>query len=758
MTPLIKKALFRIKKLQRPPIFGGKGKAIFYKQLRRGAAAGAMLLFVAGVVYYGKLPLRARLNEGDVATEDIYAPFSFSYETGVNEEKTKAAQKTASDKALDIYSIDTALSKKAKADSEKFFLQFVSIKKSGLKAADADLQKLNTLLPVPLSLDDINILLTYPDPGLLKDKTINILEKVSTRPIISDEDRQNLLDAKKEEIQIYQKALDRKTTNKIKELFSLPDSYKIVGSLLSELETAQKGVRNILYNLITNWIKPNLVFNQEGSESAKRQAASLIAPVYNILERIKGEIIIRKGQRVTKDHIIQLTKIGTSYTSKDIFSQFWGIVLLISILTFLLFGYLKHFEPKIFIQDKLLLLIGISILFAAILARIIVSSPLPSYFIPVATVSMLLAILVNGNVAAIASLAAAIIAALIGGAKFNIFLVSIVGGITAICTVHRARRHGQIIKSGVYVGFLNFITICTIGILSSLQIGVFLKEGLWGFGGGIASAAITVIFLPFFESAFKITTDIRLLELADLNHPLLKRMVTEAPGTYHHSIVVGNLSEAACGAIGANSLLARVGSYYHDIGKTEKAEYFAENQRDFLDAHRKLSPSMSALIITSHVKEGVELAEKYKLANSIKDIIEQHHGAGLVTYFYHQALEKKVQQEKEVSEEGFRYPGPKPQTKESAVVMLADSVEAASRTLPSPTPQRLKELVRKIINNKFIDRQMDECDLTLEEINKIADSFVKILTGIYHSRIEYPTKTKESYGDTNSKRTKNGQA
>lgn len=759
MSPLIKKALFRIKKLQRPPIFGGKEKTIFYKQLWRGTVAGAMVLFVVGVVYYGKLPLRTRLNEGDVATEDIYAPFSFSYEVGVNEEKTKAAQKAASDKALDIYSIDTAPSKKAKADSEKFFLQFVSIKKSELGITDADLQKLNAMLPAPLSLDDINILLTYRDIGLLKDKTINILDEVSSRPIISDEDRKNLLDSKKEEVQIYQKALDRKTTNKIKELFSLPDSYKIVGSLLSDSEITQKGLRQVLHKLITdNWIKPNLIFNQAETESAKRQAAFLIGPVYNILERVKGEIIIRKGQRVTKDHIIQLTKIGTSYTSKDIFSQFWGIILLISILTFLLLRYLKHFEPKIFIQDKLLLLIGISILFAAISARIIVSSPLPSYFIPVATIPMLLAILVNGNVAAITLMAAAIIVALITGAKFNIFLVSIVGGITAICSVYRVRRHGQIIKSGAYVGFLNFITICIIGILSGLQIGVFLKEGLWGFGGGIASAAITVIFLPFFESAFKITTDIRLLELADLNHPLLKKMVTEAPGTYHHSIVVGNLSEAACGAIGANSLLARVGSYYHDIGKTEKAEYFAENQRDFLDAHLKLSPSMSSLIITNHVKEGVELAEKYKLANSIKDIIEQHHGTGLVTYFYHQALEKKVQQEKEVSEEGFRYPGPKPQTKESAVVMLADSVEAASRTLPSPTPQRLKELVRKIINNKFIDRQLDECNLTLEEINKIADSFVKILTGIYHSRIEYPTKTKESYGDTNSKRTKNSQA
>lgn len=758
MSPLIKKALFRIKKLQRPPIFGGKVKALLYKQFWRSAVAIVMVLFVIGIIYTGKLPMRARLNEGDIATEDIYAPFSFSYEAGINEEKTKRAQRAASEKILDIYSIDTAPFKKVKADTERFFSQLLSVKKSELEITDADLEKLRALLPAAITLDDINALLNYPDIGLLKDKTIHILNEVFLHSIISADIKKSLLDSKKEKILIYQKATGKKSTNKVDELFGISDSHKIIKSLLSKSGIAQKKAEDTLYIVISNWIMPNLVFNPGETESAKRQAASSVAPIYNILERAKGEIIIRRGQKVTKDHLIQLTKIDTSYTAKDIFSQFWGIVVLISILTFLLLGYLKYFEPKIFNQDKLLLLIGISILFAIISARIIVSSPLPSYFIPVATVSMLLAILVNGSVACVAVMVAAIMVALTAGSKFNIFLVSIVGGMTAICTVYKARHRGHIIKSGAYVGLLNFITICAIGILSNFQIRVFLKEGLWGLAGGMTSAAFTMVFLPFFESAFKITTDIRLLELADLNHPLLKKMVTGAPGTYHHSMVVGNLSEAACDAIGANSLLARVGSYYHDIGKIEKAEYFVENQRDFSDTHSRLSPSMSSLIITNHVKDAVELAEKYKLGNAIKDIIEQHHGTGLVTYFYHQALEKKTQQEKDVSEEGFRYPGPKPQTKESAIVMLADSVEAASRVLQNPTPQRLKELVRKIINNKFIDRQLDECNLTLEEINKIADSFVKILTGIYHSRVEYPSKTKQAHADTNRQRTKGNQA
>jgi putative nucleotidyltransferase with HDIG domain len=237
--------------------------------------------------------------------------------------------------------------------------------------------------------------------------------------------------------------------------------------------------------------------------------------------------------------------------------------------------------------------------------------------------------------------------------------------------------------------------------------------------------------------------------------------VMKAAGTYHHSLVVGNLAEAAAGLVGANPLLARVGSYFHDIGKIEKAEYFAENKQDPSQMHDKLAPSMSSLIITNHVKDGIELAERYKLGNAIKDIIEQHHGTGLVTYFYHQAIEKvqqagdKSQQGEQVSEESFRYPGPKPQTKESAIVMLADSCEAASRVLPNPTPQRLKELVRKIVNNKFIDRQLDECELTLKDITKISDCFARVLTGIYHSRIEYPEQASiDRYANNNSRRAK----
>jgi putative nucleotidyltransferase with HDIG domain len=307
--------------------------------------------------------------------------------------------------------------------------------------------------------------------------------------------------------------------------------------------------------------------------------------------------------------------------------------------------------------------------------------------------------------------------------------------------VKGVRRRSQVLAAGLIAGVAELIGICGMGLLNLLEPGVFLRDGAWGVASGILSSAVVMLVLPVFESLFELTTNVTLLELSDLNHPLLRSMVLKAPGTYHHSLIVGNLSEAASDAIGANSLLARVGAYYHDIGKIEKSEYFSENESDKKSHHEGLAPSMSALIITSHVKDGVELAKKHKLNNTIMDFIAQHHGTGLIYYFYQRALEKAAD-ENALEEEGFRYPGPKPQTKEAAIVLLADSVEAASRVLEDPTPARIKSLVQKIINNKFIDSQLDECELTLKDMHKIAESFVRILTGIFHSRVEYPDNGK----------------
>ncbi|HDO21870.1 MAG TPA: HDIG domain-containing protein, partial [Nitrospirae bacterium] len=275
---------------------------------------------------------------------------------------------------------------------------------------------------------------------------------------------------------------------------------------------------------------------------------------------------------------------------------------------------------------------------------------------------------------------------------------------------------------------------------------------------GLGVAAIVSITLPVLEYIFKITTDISLLELLDLNQPLMKNLMITAPGTYHHSIIVGNLVEASAEAVGVNPLLARVSAYYHDIGKIKMPEYFVENQAGSVSKHDKLSPHMSSMILISHVKEGTELGKQYNLPQIINDIIEQHHGTNLITYFYQKA---KNDMGENPSEEEYRYPGPKPQSRVAALVMLADAVEAASRVLKDPTPSRIEALVDKIINHVFIDGQLDDCELTLKDLSLIKKHFIYILTGIFHRRIDYPgfdfnsdSKPKLSEGTDNGSRDK----
>ena len=264
-----------------------------------------------------------------------------------------------------------------------------------------------------------------------------------------------------------------------------------------------------------------------------------------------------------------------------------------------------------------------------------------------------------------------------------------------------------------------------------------LTDSLAGIINGFLGVILAIGLLPFIESAFGITTPIRLLELANPNHPLLKRLLLEAPGTYHHSILVGNLAETAADAVGADALLSRVASYYHDVGKIKRPEFFIENQLLISNPHDKMSPNLSALVITSHIKEGLELARQFKLPPAIRDIIEQHHGTTLVSYFYNQAV---AEAEDAVSEDNFRYEGPLPQTKEAALVMLADVVEAAVRSVADPTPGKIGGLIRKVIKERLDEGQLDQSDLTLKDLDQTAAVFAKVLTGVYHQRVPYPDK------------------
>ncbi len=360
------------------------------------------------------------------------------------------------------------------------------------------------------------------------------------------------------------------------------------------------------------------------------------------------------------------------------------------------------------------------------------------YAVPVATGAMLVQFILNSEIVIVFSVILALFAGLLleGSLPFTIYFL--IGSLVGAHGLRYCTQQTTLIKAGIKVGLVNILFVLG---LTAMNASIFRLEtlfgGIFGFLGGIIAAIVVTGIAPLFEAIFGYTSNIKLLELTNLDHPALRELVLRAPGSYHHSIVVGNLAETAAEAIGANPILARVSSYYHDIGKSKKPQYFIENQPEGENKHDKLSPSMSSLILISHVKEGMEMAKKYKLPTVITDFIPQHHGTSLIKYFYDKAKGKTNPELQTINEEDFRYPGPKPQTREAGIVMLADAVEAASMTLTDPTPARIRGMVQKIINNIFTDQQLDECMLTLKDLHQIAKNFNLVLGGTFHHRIDY---------------------
>ena len=405
---------------------------------------------------------------------------------------------------------------------------------------------------------------------------------------------------------------------------------------------------------------------------------------------------------------------------------------------FLILLYLSFYKKFNKINNAGLPALSFLFLISFCLGYYLIRQGLSFYFIPVTIIPMLGVLLFNNlEVAYFLSLGTCISLAALCSDPFKTGFIFMTSCACAILLVNHARKRSQVIQAGLIAGILQLVSLI---LLEHLAIN-HSQRYLIILINGLVSGVITLGVLPLFEYILQRVTNISLLELADSNHPVLQRMVLEAPGTYHHSLIVGNLSDSACVAVGANGLLARIGAYYHDIGKLQKPEYFIENQDIKNNLHDELTPTMSKIIIMNHIKEGLELAKKYSLSPVLWDFIQQHHGNSLVYYFYRRALEGK-EENQEVAEEGFRYPGPKPNTKETAIVLLADSVEAATRSLKDPTPDKIEETVHKVINNKFIDGQLDECELTLKDIEKISSVFIKILSGMYHSRVNYPQETR----------------
>lgn len=688
-------------------------------------------------VYIGRKPYGEELKEGDVSLRTIYTPIDFKYQVGIDEEKTKLQREKAAETIDDLYDIDPQITHSLIEKADNSFNQIIAIQNLKDLKEEEKLEKVKSALEVKIS--DLNLKAFLSDTNLenTKGKTKVLLEKLLSRGIFSDALEKKLIKSKRENVTLRDLDAQEESRVPIDSLLTLNKAEKEITNTVQNLLPESRKLRIAVINFAQEILESNLKFNEELTNE-RRQLAYNSAPIqYKEKEVKKEELIVARGERVAKGHLLKIKEMVRRQVKVNRFMFFSGATILTLIFLGIIYIYLKFYEPKTFLSTRKLILVGTLFILILGLAKIITYSPLPSYVIPTAIASILIAVLIGPRLAIIITIALSIFVGIIAGDKLNVATVSLIGGIVGVFSIRGARRRSQILTAGCLVGLANFTSICGIELLHGLNYAVFLKEGFWGIINGLGSAIIITGILPVFEYVFNIVTNISLLELSDLNHPLLKEMVLKAPGTYHHSLIVGNLAEAASESIGANALLARVGSYFHDIGKTEKVEYFSENQMGTAKKkHDKLTPSMSSLIITNHVKDGVELARKYKLNQTIIDFIEQHHGSSLIYYFYQRALEK-VEDDQTLKEEGFRYPGPKPQTKETAVVLLADSVEAASRALGEPTPARIKGLVRKIINNKFIDNQLDQCELTLKDLEVIGDTFARILMGIFHSRVEY---------------------
>lgn len=490
----------------------------------------------------------------------------------------------------------------------------------------------------------------------------------------------------------------------------------------------------------------NEFYDPEATEDLRQQAMDGVEPV-RILE---GQILVDEGQLISRDIFKKLQLVGL-LESENSYMPFIGLAMLVSIILFALyyiFNEMENADKK----QRYLLIFSIIFITSILLMKLIsifeeFEYSEVGYIFPAAMGAMLIKILINERLALFQMVVLSITGTIIfnegitGTLNVTVGIYILTSGLAAILFLQKQNQRSKILQAGLFVSVVNLIIIISMIFIrnsqySGLEYGFYLVAA---FLSGITSAVLAIGLLPFFEAGFGILSTLRMIELSNPNHPLLRKILTEAPGTYHHSVMVANLSEAACEAIGANGLLARVGCYYHDIGKTKRPQFFIENQINMDNPHDKLPALTSKNIIIAHATDGADMLRKHRMPKEIIDIAEQHHGTTLLKFFYHKAK----QNGSEVKEEDFRYPGPKPQTKESAVIGIADSVEAAVRSLAHPTHEQIEILVRNIIADRLQDGQLSECHITLKELDTVAYTLCETLKGIFHSRIEYPEMNKQ---------------
>lgn len=732
-------------------------------------------LLIAVLLFPSLLITMPSYQIGDVAKKDIKSPKDFLIE---DKEATQRKREETARSILTIYDFDDTLAYKLEARITDAFKHMrtlpvtanlgaideaadeIKVRKPGedipltqtLSRHDLfwkEKQAFEDILGVQVSNGVYNILIKEDFSESITQEIVRLLRIIFLNGIAGN--KQLILQQQLKGIIVRTLSSKREVhVNDLENFYSLNMAKNVLANTGSTLlKNFDYPLRNAVIDLAQRLIQPNLTLNKGQTEARRNRALSNVKAVLTQIK--KGEMLVREGQKISQLHMAKLKALESETKREHLVFNSVGFILLA--ISFFVISFTINFrtDGSLTLKNKDILLLCIMLVILFLLSEVSVylvkgiarnipysiEASSAFYAIPVAAGAMTVCLFMGMQAALPFALATAFITAFLFENEFDMFLFFLLSGTLGAYWVRSCKERGTLIKAGLKVGLVNVAIVTALHLFRGAEFELNLLWG-WVFSilGGVSSGILATGFAPVVEMSFSYTTNIKLLELANLDCPIMRKLMLEAPGTYHHSVIVGNLVEAAATTIGANPLLAKVSGYYHDIGKIKKPLYFIENQVKNENRHDKLAPSMSSLILIAHVKDGVEIGRNHKLGRAIIDIIQQHHGTSLISYFYEKA--KQLKGEDAVNMEHFRHPGPKPQTKEAGLVLLADAVEAASRSLENPTPSRLKGLVQKIINKIFLDGQLDECELTLKDLHEIAKSFNKILYGIHHHRIDYP--------------------
>lgn len=676
----------------------------------------------------------SEFSVGEPAPRSLFAPVKVVYE---DIRQTAERRKAAADQvpAVLIFQLEKSKEVRQRAASFLAVLERAKISQSAGQDAGPILAQLPFFIPDP----SVKTLLNLQNLDYTRKNMELLFSQTLDRGILASAQKEALRQENHSHVSLKLPEQAEKSLS-LQEVMTLEESQKFSEGILQELYPKDRGEKQALLEMAAAVLQPNIAVDLDETQKRRKTASENVAAVEEVIK--KNELIVQRGVLITPPQKFKIDMVGKKIATKQALSRFGATALLVGLTNLFGFFYILFFEPRIFRSLKRILLVHVILILTLVFCRGILLLPGASpYLMPAALASLLLSFLVNPRLAILSGSVMAVLVSSMAGFRADILIATLFSSTAGVFASYRVRKRIHFLLIGAAIGLTYALTLFSFRVFDEVGLQDALMVRLEGLANGILiTMPVAFLILPLLEWTFDLVTDISLLELSDLNHPILKRMIVEAPGTYHHSLVVSTLAESACQAIGANALLARVGCYFHDIGKIARAEYFTENQGyQTRSQHEKLTPTMSCLIIMNHTRDGIELGRKYKLREPILRFIPEHQGTGVIYYFYKKALDQAEKGEV-INVEDFRYPGPKPQTKETAVALLADSTEAASRSLKEPSPENIRELVRKIINDKFIDGQLDECNLTLRDLHKIQGSFISNLNAIFHTRVTYPAK------------------